>query len=200
MPLSLIPPRQSRCSQAHRTVRGEPMSQNKTTVETYLDGFRKNDHTQILSCLTDDIEWTVFGASHLTGKQGLRQRDRGAGIRRPAEVGGGPDGRGRQRRDGRAHGSRYALARGELISRRRCTRGNAGGNTTGHLPRCGLRTRRSSRPASTIPDPWSALCCPPAFDGLPSEVIDDRYRSAATGAPRSSSVSASEDITAENIG
>jgi ketosteroid isomerase-like protein len=45
------------------------MSQNKTTVETYLDGFRKNDHAQILSCLTDDIEWTVFGAFHLTGKQ-----------------------------------------------------------------------------------------------------------------------------------
>ena len=155
LPLSLIPPRQSRCSQAHRTVRGEPMSQNKTTVETYLDGFRKNDHTQILSCLTDDIEWTVFGASHLTGKQGLRQRDRGAGIRRPAEVGGGPDGRGRQRRDGRAHGSRYALARGELISRRRCTRGNAGGNTgvlRGTYPAadCAPDGRRGRRARSQI--------------------------------------------------
>lgn len=32
------------------------------TVNTYLDGFRGNDHAQILSCLTDDIEWTVFGA------------------------------------------------------------------------------------------------------------------------------------------
>jgi ketosteroid isomerase-like protein len=48
---------------------GESMSQNKKTVETYLDGFRNNDHAQILSCLTDDIEWTVFGAFHLTGKQ-----------------------------------------------------------------------------------------------------------------------------------
>ena len=45
------------------------MSQNIETVKTYLDGFRKNDHTQILSCLTDDIEWTVFGAFHLVGKQ-----------------------------------------------------------------------------------------------------------------------------------
>ncbi len=45
------------------------MSQNKKTVQTYLDGFRKNDHAQILSCLTDDIEWTVFGHFHLTGKQ-----------------------------------------------------------------------------------------------------------------------------------
>lgn len=45
------------------------MSQNIETVNKYLDGFRKNDHTQILSCLTDDIEWTVFGAFHLKGKQ-----------------------------------------------------------------------------------------------------------------------------------
>ena len=45
------------------------MSRNIETVIHYLDGFRKNDHEQILSCLTDDIEWTVFGAFHLTGKE-----------------------------------------------------------------------------------------------------------------------------------
>jgi ketosteroid isomerase-like protein len=45
------------------------MSQNTDTVNRYLDGFRKNDHAQILSCLTDDIEWTVYGAFHLTGKE-----------------------------------------------------------------------------------------------------------------------------------
>jgi ketosteroid isomerase-like protein len=44
------------------------MSKNTDTVETYLDGFRTGDHAQILSCLTDDIAWTVFGAFHLTGK------------------------------------------------------------------------------------------------------------------------------------
>ncbi len=44
------------------------MSQNTKTVNAYLDGFRKNDHQQILSCLTDDIKWTVFGAFQLTGK------------------------------------------------------------------------------------------------------------------------------------
>ena len=44
-------------------------SRNIETVNRYLDGFRKNDHEQILSCLTDDIEWTVFGAFHLTGKE-----------------------------------------------------------------------------------------------------------------------------------
>jgi ketosteroid isomerase-like protein len=45
------------------------MSRNTDTVTAYLDGFRKNDHAQILSCLTDDIQWTVFGAFRLTGKE-----------------------------------------------------------------------------------------------------------------------------------
>ena len=44
------------------------MSQNIKTVNAYLDGFRKNDHALILSCLTDDIKWTVFGGFQLTGK------------------------------------------------------------------------------------------------------------------------------------
>ena len=52
------------------------MSRNKQTVETYLDGFRKNDHAQILSCLTDDIEWTVFGGFHLTGVGDRTQGER----------------------------------------------------------------------------------------------------------------------------
>lgn len=45
------------------------MSQNTDTVNRYLDGFRSNDHAQILSCLTDDITWTVFGAFRLHGKE-----------------------------------------------------------------------------------------------------------------------------------
>jgi ketosteroid isomerase-like protein len=45
------------------------MSQNIDTVNAYLDGFRKNDHAQILGCLTDDIRWTVYGAFQLTGKE-----------------------------------------------------------------------------------------------------------------------------------
>ena len=45
------------------------MSRNIETVNAYLDGFRKNDHEQILSCLTDDVGWTVFGAFSLTGKE-----------------------------------------------------------------------------------------------------------------------------------
>ena len=45
------------------------MSRNIQTINRYLEGFRRNDHEQILSCLTDDIEWTVFGAFHLIGKE-----------------------------------------------------------------------------------------------------------------------------------
>lgn len=44
------------------------MTENKKTVERYLDGFRKSDHEQILSCLTDDVEWDMPGAFHLVGK------------------------------------------------------------------------------------------------------------------------------------
>ena len=44
------------------------MSENKQTVERYMDGFRKSDHKLILSCLTDDVEWEMPGAFHLIGK------------------------------------------------------------------------------------------------------------------------------------
>jgi ketosteroid isomerase-like protein len=45
------------------------MTANKRTVEKYIDGFNRSNHEQILSCLTDDIEWTVFGWYRLTGKE-----------------------------------------------------------------------------------------------------------------------------------
>jgi ketosteroid isomerase-like protein len=44
------------------------MTRNSDTVQRYLDGFTTSDHAQILSCLTDDIEWTLFGGYHLSGK------------------------------------------------------------------------------------------------------------------------------------
>ena len=45
------------------------MSQNKMTIERYLDGFRKSDHAQVLSCLTHDVVWDMPGAFHLVGKE-----------------------------------------------------------------------------------------------------------------------------------
>ena len=45
------------------------MSDNKRTVEQYIDGFNRSDHAGILSCLTDDVEWVMPGAFHVTGKE-----------------------------------------------------------------------------------------------------------------------------------
>jgi ketosteroid isomerase-like protein len=45
------------------------MPQNKKTVEAYLDGFRKTDRSQILSSLTEDVEWIIPGAFHVRGKE-----------------------------------------------------------------------------------------------------------------------------------
>jgi ketosteroid isomerase-like protein len=47
----------------------EALSRHKQVVERYLDGFRRSDHDQILSCLTDDIVWIVFGSFRLQGKE-----------------------------------------------------------------------------------------------------------------------------------
>lgn len=43
-------------------------SVNKSTVETYMEGFRNGDHPKILSCLTEDVEWIMPGKYHHTGK------------------------------------------------------------------------------------------------------------------------------------
>ena|SRR5688572_8018197 len=44
------------------------MTRNKKTVERYLEGFRRSDHQQILSCLTDDVEWNIPGFFQVVGK------------------------------------------------------------------------------------------------------------------------------------
>ena len=62
------------------------MSENKQTVEAYLEGFRKNDHAQILSCLTEDIEWTVFGGFRLTGKEAYDAAIEGPGFVPPPQL------------------------------------------------------------------------------------------------------------------
>jgi uncharacterized protein len=43
-------------------------SPNKRIVEKYMDAFRRSDHREILSCLTDDVEWVIHGVFHLRGK------------------------------------------------------------------------------------------------------------------------------------
>jgi ketosteroid isomerase-like protein len=44
------------------------MPTHRAVVETYLDGFRRSDHAQILGCLTDDVVWDLPGYRHLIGK------------------------------------------------------------------------------------------------------------------------------------
>jgi ketosteroid isomerase-like protein len=57
-------------------------SANKRTVEKYMDAFRRSDHQEILSCLTDDVEWVIPGAFHIEGKDAFDQE-----IENPAFVG-----------------------------------------------------------------------------------------------------------------
>jgi ketosteroid isomerase-like protein len=45
------------------------MSTRKSIVEKYIDGFRRSDHAQILSCLTDDVVWALHGYKTLQGKE-----------------------------------------------------------------------------------------------------------------------------------
>ena len=44
------------------------LSQNKRTVQQYMDAFGKSDHPAILACLTDDVEWIIPGAFRKSGK------------------------------------------------------------------------------------------------------------------------------------
>lgn len=44
------------------------MTENKKTVQKYMEGFNKSNHKQILSCLTEDVVWILPGIFHHTGK------------------------------------------------------------------------------------------------------------------------------------
>jgi ketosteroid isomerase-like protein len=44
------------------------MNQNKDTVKKYMEAFSRTDHQEVLSCLTDDVEWVIPGAFYLKGK------------------------------------------------------------------------------------------------------------------------------------
>lgn len=44
-------------------------SENKRTVQRYMEAFGRSDHDAILQCLTDDIVWDIPGAFHLVGKK-----------------------------------------------------------------------------------------------------------------------------------
>lgn len=45
------------------------MTENKKTIERYMEGFRRSDHAMVLSCLTDDVEWLIPGMFQIRGKE-----------------------------------------------------------------------------------------------------------------------------------
>jgi ketosteroid isomerase-like protein len=45
------------------------MTENKRTIERYMQGFRSSNHAEILACLADDVEWVIPGAFHIRGKE-----------------------------------------------------------------------------------------------------------------------------------
>ena len=45
------------------------MTENKKTVDAYMDAFRKTDRPRILECLTDDVEWWIPGMFDVKGKE-----------------------------------------------------------------------------------------------------------------------------------
>ena len=60
-------PRASNPKRLAREVR-KFVTENKRTVDRYLEGFRRSDHAMVLSCLTDDVEWVIPGMFHIRGK------------------------------------------------------------------------------------------------------------------------------------
>ena len=48
------------------------MSPNEQTVQRYVNAVTRSDHPEILSCLTDDVEWLIPGAFHTKGKSDFR--------------------------------------------------------------------------------------------------------------------------------
>ena len=45
------------------------MTDQKQTVEKYMDGFRTTDHAKILACVTDDVTWEMLGFFYHQGKE-----------------------------------------------------------------------------------------------------------------------------------
>jgi ketosteroid isomerase-like protein len=56
------------------------MTANKQTVQNYMAAFRVTDHAAILDCLTDDVEWEVPGAFHISGKEAFDGHIEGEGF------------------------------------------------------------------------------------------------------------------------
>lgn len=49
------------------------MSENKRTVQKYMEGFRNTDREAILSCVTDDVEWEIPGMFLARGRDAFNE-------------------------------------------------------------------------------------------------------------------------------
>ena len=56
------------------------MTPNKQTVQKYMDAFTRTDHAEILSCLTDDVEWLIPSAFQTKGKSEFDKQIEGEGF------------------------------------------------------------------------------------------------------------------------
>ncbi|MGH3523069.1 MAG: hypothetical protein ACRDU4_09630 [Mycobacterium sp.] len=45
-----------------------------------MEGFRRSDHAQILTCLADDVVWVLHGYKTLRGKRAFVSEIQGAGL------------------------------------------------------------------------------------------------------------------------
>jgi ketosteroid isomerase-like protein len=45
------------------------MTPNEQTIQEYMEGFRTTDRARVLSCLTDDVEWTMPGLFQARGRR-----------------------------------------------------------------------------------------------------------------------------------
>ena len=59
------------------------MTEQKTLVERYTEGFRRGDLPQILSCLADDVVWELHGSKTLVGKQAFAAEADSGGTPNP---------------------------------------------------------------------------------------------------------------------
>ena len=62
------------------------MTRNQGVVLRYMDGFRKTDREQILSCLTDDVAWLIPGLFEINGKQAYNAHIVDEGFRDRPEI------------------------------------------------------------------------------------------------------------------
>jgi ketosteroid isomerase-like protein len=51
-----------------------------------MDAYGRWDHAAVLACLTDDVEWDVPGAFHLTGKEAFDREIEGNGASGPPDI------------------------------------------------------------------------------------------------------------------